>query len=102
MLASSGEISPPCGVPASGVVIAPSSRTPAFNHLPITVIHMTRLPGVLVVDNTPALGEILARGLGESGFRVWTADNGGEAVRVLQANVGDIDAALIDLQMPSR
>jgi hypothetical protein len=35
MLASNGEITPPCGVPASGVEIAPSSRTPAHRRGPV-------------------------------------------------------------------
>ncbi len=30
-----GEITPPCGLPASGYEIAPSSITPALSHLPI-------------------------------------------------------------------
>jgi hypothetical protein len=32
MLESSGEITPPCGVPATERVTAPSSRTPAASH----------------------------------------------------------------------
>src|SRR6266446_9388791 len=35
MFASSGEITAPCGVPASTFVIRPSSNTPAFSHLAI-------------------------------------------------------------------
>src|SRR5688572_26910418 len=35
MFASIGEMTPPCGVPASGWCIHPSSSTPAFSHLSI-------------------------------------------------------------------
>ena len=36
MFASRGEITPPCGVPASGYAKFPSSSTPAFSHFPIS------------------------------------------------------------------
>jgi hypothetical protein len=35
MFASNGEITPPWGVPPSGSLIVPSSKTPAVNHLSI-------------------------------------------------------------------
>src|SRR6516164_5384950 len=35
MFASSGEATPPCGVPTSGRVTSPPSITPAFSHLRI-------------------------------------------------------------------
>src|SRR2546422_3050478 len=37
MLASNGEIEPPCGVPFSPSCPRPSSRTPAFNHACISL-----------------------------------------------------------------
>ena len=36
MLASNGEITPPCGVPASVSLTVPSSITPASNHCRIS------------------------------------------------------------------
>jgi two-component system OmpR family response regulator len=63
-------------------------------------VHPVRPPGVLVLDDEPALRDLLGRVLSEAGFRVWTAATGAEAVAVYAAHGADIDVALLDVRLP--
>jgi len=53
---------------------------------------------ILVVDDELELLEIFSAWLGHSGFRVFTAPNGAEALKVLQAR--KVDVLLSDIRMP--
>ena len=53
---------------------------------------------VLVVDDEPAIRQVLAAHLGSSGCSVSQAGNGGEAIERLAK--GDIDVVISDIKMP--
>ena len=53
---------------------------------------------ILVVDDELELLEIFSAWLGRSGFRVFTAPNGAEALKVLRAH--KVDVVLSDIRMP--
>jgi CheY-like chemotaxis protein len=63
-------------------------------------VHPVRPPGVLVLDDEPALRDLLERVLAEAGFHVWTAATGAEAVTLYGAHRSDIDVALLDVRLP--
>ena len=53
---------------------------------------------VLVVDDEPAIGDILRIKLGHSGFEVTTTISGAEAIDLIRTR--EIDAVLLDILMP--
>ena len=53
---------------------------------------------ILVVDDELELLEIFSAWLGRSGFRVFTAPNGAEAMKVLRSR--KVDVLLSDIRMP--
>jgi CheY-like chemotaxis protein len=53
---------------------------------------------ILLVDDTPSILKICTRTLLREGYRVSTAENGFEALKLLTA--ASFDAVLMDLQMP--
>ncbi len=55
---------------------------------------------LLVVEDEPAVGEIMALLLRDLGYRVMTAENGEAAERVIARCAGEIDLVLTDLNMP--
>ena len=55
-------------------------------------------PRVLIVDDEPALRRTLARLLLSRGMEVLTADDGAQAIEVLERE--SVDVALVDLMMP--
>src|SRR5581483_4333530 len=57
-------------------------------------------PGILVVDDEPAVGKLLQLGLGAGGFTVRSAGSGREALAVYGQGPADIAAVLLDVQMP--
>ena len=61
-----------------------------------------RLPGVPIVDDDVDVRRILSAWLGQHGFAVWVAADGGEAVGVYRAHRPSIDLALLDVRMPGR
>jgi CheY-like chemotaxis protein len=60
----------------------------------------SRKPGVLVVDDDPAIHTLLEPVLWQHGFKVWSASNGLQALDIYQELRGDIDLGLIDVCMP--
>jgi DNA-binding response OmpR family regulator len=54
---------------------------------------------VLLVDDDPALNELMAEGLIEMGFDVMTAFSGNDAMNVIAA--GDFDIIVTDMYMPN-
>ena len=57
-------------------------------------------PGILVVDDEPALRDILQIYLQCQGFRVWTAANGAEALHHCCDHGDEIAVILLDVRMP--
>ncbi len=55
-------------------------------------------PGVLVVDDDPKIRRLVATHLGKSGFEVYLAANGEEAI--YQASLQQPDVVVLDLAMP--
>jgi len=58
----------------------------------------TNKSSILVVDDTPATVELLERNLRTRGYRVHTALNVHQAIRILKA--APIDLVITDLRMP--
>jgi len=56
--------------------------------------------GILVVDDEPAIREILQRYLQCQGFHVWTAANGEEALDHCCDHSDEIAVILLDVRMP--
>ena len=56
------------------------------------------LKSILVVDDAPATREIIGRNLTNASFRVFTASNVEEALKVLKAHT--VDLVVTDLKMP--
>jgi CheY-like chemotaxis protein len=59
-------------------------------------------PGILIVDDEPAIRVVLSVGLRRLGFPVWEAASGEEAVRLLTRHRDQIDVALLDVCMPGQ
>ena len=59
-----------------------------------------RRPLILVVEDDPALGEVMCTALKDEGLEAWLAQDGGEAMR----GVDDLSPAcmILDLMMPRR
>ncbi len=57
-------------------------------------------PGILVVDDDPMLRALLTVTLQKSGFTVWPATGGAEAIQVYQRQRSRIDVVLLDVRMP--
>ena len=57
-------------------------------------------PGVLVVDDDDLVREPLGSSLRRSGFAVWLAGSGEEAVAVYREHTHEIGVALLDVRMP--
>ena len=55
---------------------------------------------VLVVEDEHPLRLALTKMLGKAGFRVLQVDNGSEAIELLHADIGEIDAILLDMTIP--
>ena len=59
-----------------------------------------RLPVILIVDDDLTILEIAAETLADSGFQVYTADNGATALSLFQEKKELIDLVLLDWAMP--
>jgi len=59
-----------------------------------------KLRNILVVDDEPQIRDILRRKLEKSGYGVWEAANGQEAIDELRA--GKFDLVLADILMPEK
>lgn len=58
-------------------------------------------PGILLVDDEAGVRRVLELGLTQSGFKVWQAESGGEAVELYRSHTDKIDLVLLDVRMPS-
>jgi CheY-like chemotaxis protein len=57
-------------------------------------------PGVLVVDDEYVVRMVVQLGLQRSGFEVWLASNGAEAIDLYRAHQEEIALVLLDVRMP--
>ena len=55
---------------------------------------------VLVVEDEPALRRLISVSLEKRGYTVLTAEDGAEAIRILENNPGEIDLVVSDIMMP--
>jgi PAS domain S-box-containing protein len=55
---------------------------------------------VLVVEDEPALRRLISVSLEKSGYTVLAAEDGTEAIRILENNPGEIDLVVSDIMMP--
>ena len=61
---------------------------------------VARKRGVLVVDNSAAVRDLLDDALRQFGFAVWLAEDGAAAVEAFRRHEEDIHAILMDVRMP--
>jgi len=54
---------------------------------------------ILVVDDDPTLCQLFDRMLSSSQYTVWTAQTGGEALEQVRQHKGQVDVALVDLNL---
>jgi CheY-like chemotaxis protein len=59
-----------------------------------------KLPTVLCVDDNPAIRELYEGLLGKNGYEVITTGSGWQALDVFQAIGSEIDAVILDCEMP--
>lgn len=57
-------------------------------------------PGILIVDDERMVRTMLQLALERSGFNVWAAGNGREAIRLYRAQRDRINLVLLDVRMP--
>ena len=57
-------------------------------------------PGILVVDDDPRICVIIAATLEEQGYRVWTAIDPADAMRLAERHGSDMHLLISDVQMP--
>src|SRR5208337_5354681 len=55
---------------------------------------------VLVVEDDPALRRLISVSLEKRGYTVLAAEDGTEAIRILETNPGEIDLVVSDIMMP--
>jgi signal transduction histidine kinase/ActR/RegA family two-component response regulator len=82
-------------------VLLPATRTPAVVEIPPVRPAAGKAEGarVLVVDDEAGVRAIAKASLRRAGFEVTTANDGAEAVAVLEEDAG-FDAVLLDMTMP--
>jgi len=56
--------------------------------------------GILIVDDDPAVRDVVHFGMKRRGLRAWTAMDGSSAVELYRRHREEIDAVLLDVRMP--
>src|SRR3954453_429575 len=67
---------------------------------PIDVMTEATLETILLVEDEPAVRQLFAQALTRSGYAVYEARNGQEAVKVFDQHGEQIDLLLTDIRMP--
>lgn len=57
-------------------------------------------PGILVIDDDGPVLQLLEFALSQEGFRVWTAEDGHDAVALYQQHRSEVGLVILDVQMP--
>jgi two-component system, cell cycle sensor histidine kinase and response regulator CckA len=58
------------------------------------------MPTILVVDDEPAIRMLVSQVLETNGFSVLTAQDGADAISVMQSHRGEIELLITDIRMP--
>jgi len=58
-------------------------------------------PIILVVDDEPMIQETLTEGLNSFGYKVYTASSGPESIKLFKMLNGNVDIAIVDMNMPN-
>ncbi len=99
---SSGEIwvssAPGMGTTFSLALPALEPPTPVAKPAPARTAGGTET--VLVVEDEPAVRQVLARQLADQGYRILEAEGGADALRVLQTRGDQVDLVVTDVAMP--
>ncbi|MGH7628718.1 MAG: response regulator [Gemmatimonadales bacterium] len=99
---SNGEIwvssAPGKGTTLSLALPAVDPPVPAAEPAPVRTAGGTET--VLVVDDEPAVRQVLVRQLSDQGYRTLEAAGGADALRMLQTRGGQIDLVVTDVAMP--
>jgi CheY-like chemotaxis protein len=61
---------------------------------------LTGIETVLVVEDEPALRRLISVSLEKRGYAVLAAEDGAEAIRIIENNAGNIDLVVSDIMMP--
>jgi CheY-like chemotaxis protein len=85
---------------SNGKLVDPPAAASERPEVEPTVQQVHERPGVLVVDDEHFVRSILQLGLARSGFNVWLASNGQEAVDLYREHRADIGVVLLDVRMP--
>ncbi|MCP4721623.1 MAG: response regulator [Desulfobacteraceae bacterium] len=62
---------------------------------------LSKTPSILIVDDSEFIRMTVLKALGGEGFKVFTANDGVQALELLQHNAPEIDIVLTDLNMPN-
>jgi signal transduction histidine kinase len=84
---------------ATRTLVAPGEIEPAPVSVPISSLGATSSHRVLVVDDEPVNREVLAQQLGRFGHEILQAENGEEALALIEKH-GKPDVLLLDVMMP--
>jgi two-component system, cell cycle sensor histidine kinase and response regulator CckA len=80
----------------AGDARGPSRMTPR------SIVALARQGTVLIVDDEPSVRDVARRMLERSGYRVLTADDGENGLKVFEANESEIIAIVLDVTMPRK
>jgi len=67
---------------------------------PMQTENLSGIETVLVVEDEPALRRLISVSLEKRGYTVLVAEDGTEAIRILENNPGEIDLVISDIMMP--
>ncbi len=85
------------------LLLPPTARDPRHPAAPTTdVARSTGLRTILVVDDEPGVRSVVRATLEHAGYRVLTAGDGDEALRVFRDHADEIACVLLDLTMPQK
>ena len=80
--------------------LRPPSALPIGRVRPVEEAAPPARPGILVVDDEPALRTLLHTVLQRKGFAVWLADGGRSAVETYREQEAAVSVVLLDVRMP--
>lgn len=94
------EISSEAGVGTTARVLLPTSSSRSLPNAPLPAPALARGERILVVDDEATVARVAARCLQQFGYSTATASGGQEALELIAAAEGAIDAVLLDRTMP--
>ncbi|MFN7993739.1 MAG: response regulator [Bryobacteraceae bacterium] len=64
------------------------------------MVNQPAAPVILVAEDEPLVLKFIETALGRAGYKVLSATNGVEALRISRSHTGEIDLLLTDIKMP--